>query len=254
MVTLPWFAVAVTLLLSGDGVVAKLRIRLFSSPNYRNFDQCPQRCAGAGPNTGNWSAYSSFNSVSRCEQTMFFDFSLYDPVDDLSHNHNLFACSSFGPDFDMLPATANRITGVEDAVDVQFEMGYWNEGFGLAVSSVRSLIKQMHAYAERGHGATDSPFMMFGRIGQASVGLFIGKGLQNQGLVGGMGTFKDRLQNLNFSTPSLAMQLCGPEYDNTHTFGLMITSNGTFAPIQDALEAWDKSQCLSFRYSSKVSS
>jgi hypothetical protein len=252
-VTLSWFTAAVALWLSADGVMAKPRLRLSSSPNYRNFNQCPQRCADAGPNTGNWSAYPSFKSVSRCEQTMFFDFSLYDPVDDPSRNHNLFACSSFGPDFDKLPATAAKSTGVENPVDVHFEIGYWNEGFGLAVSSVRSLIKQMRAYAERGHGATESPFMMFGRIGQASVGLYIGEGLQNQGLVDGMKMFEDRLQDLNFSTPSLAMQLCGPEYDSTHTFGLMITSNGTFAPIQDALKAWDKSQCLSFEHSSRVS-
>jgi hypothetical protein len=117
---------------------------------------------------------------------MFFDFSLHDPVDDSSRNHNLFACSSFGPDFDKLPATAVKVTGVEDPVNVQFEIGYWNEGFGLAVSSVRSLIKQMRAYAERGYGATKSPFMMFGQIGQASVRLYIGEDLQNQGLVDGM--------------------------------------------------------------------
>jgi hypothetical protein len=253
MVTLPWFTAAVGLLLSADGVMATRRLRLSSSPNYRNFGPCPQRCSDAGPNTGNWSAYPSLKSVRRCEQTIFFDFSFYDPVDDESRHHNLFACSSFGPDFDKLPAAAVKVAAVEEPVEVQFEIGYWDEGFGLAVSSVRSLIKQMRAYTERGHGATESPFMMFGRIGQASVGLYIGEGLQNQRLVDGMRMFENRLQNLNVSTPSLAMQLCGPEYDSTHTFGLMITSNGTFAPIQDAMKAWDKSKCLSFGHSSKVS-
>jgi hypothetical protein len=36
-------------------------------------------------------------------------------------------------------------------------------------------------------------------------------------------------------SPTLAMQLCQPEYDASHIFGVMVTSNGTFSAIQTAL-------------------
>jgi hypothetical protein len=32
------------------------------------------------------------------------------------------------------------------------------------------------------------------------------------------------------------MQLCSPGYDSTHIFGVIVTSNGTFTPIQDAVK------------------
>ncbi|KAF1946458.1 hypothetical protein EJ02DRAFT_450548, partial [Clathrospora elynae] len=59
---------------------------------------------------------------------------------------------------------------------------------------------------------------MFGQSGQATIGLYIGQGLLNQGLsTSAMKLFEDNLDKLNISTPSLAMQLCGPEYDSDHT-------------------------------------
>lgn len=42
------------------------------------------------------------------------------------------------------------------------------------------------------------------------------------------------------------MQLCGPNYDSTHTFSVVVTSNATFTPIQDATRSWSSATCLSF--------
>jgi hypothetical protein len=111
------------------------------------------------------------------------------------------------------------------------------EGFGLATSGLRSLIWQIRKYIDNGHGATDRPFIVYGQSGQATIGLYIGQGLLNQGLSkSALRTFQDSLANLNVSAPSLAIPLCGPGYGSTHTFGVMATSNGTFAPIQNAIK------------------
>jgi hypothetical protein len=49
---------------------------------------------------------------------------------------------------------------------------------------------------------------MLGQSGQATIGLYIGQGLLNQGLsASALKTFEDNLGNLKVSTPSLAMQL-----------------------------------------------
>lgn len=211
---------------------------------------CPERCGLSGSNTGNWSIFPSFTPIRYCQETMFYHFSIYDPVDDLSINHRIQACSSFGPDFEQIPASevvASADVNTPETAIVNFEVGWWEEGFGLPVAGIRSLIKQIRTYIARGHGATDKPFIMFGQSGQATLGLYIGQGLLNQGVGDfALGILQDNLDKLNVSTRQLAMQLCGSDYDSTHVFGVAVMSNGTFSPIQDAIKGWANATCLSF--------
>ncbi|KXH62440.1 glycosylhydrolase family 18-6 [Colletotrichum nymphaeae SA-01] len=253
---LPWLTaglMAVGFLAEGASARSRTGLRLPSSPTYSSSEICPERCSVSGPNIGNWSVYPDFKQMQKCKQTMFYRFSLYDPVDDKAANHRIHACSSYGPDFSKLPASTARIPS-SDSVDVDFEIGWWQEGFGQATAGLRSLIKQMRNYVDHGHGETDGPLIMFGQSGQATVGLYIGQGLLNQGIgESALKNLHDTLPTLNVSTPSLAMQLCEPGYDSTHIFGLMLLSNGSFSPIQDALKTWDNATCLSFEDSISVS-
>ncbi|TPX08096.1 uncharacterized protein E0L32_010163 [Thyridium curvatum] len=255
MLVLLWPKLAlgiIGLFLSADGASAQSGFRLASSPAYRDVEVCPNRCFVSGPSTGNWSVHPDFKQIKKCKQSMFYDFSLYDPVDDEESTHRIHACSSFGPDFSVLPATKSQ-TEVLGSVNVDFEMGWWNEGFGLAASGIRSLMKQLRTYLEQGYGTTDRPFIMFAQSGQATVGLYIGQGLLYHGLASSaLKTFQNRLVSFNTSTPSLAMQLCGPRYDSSHVFGIMATSNGSFSAIQDAIKGWNNASCLSFSESDRL--
>ncbi|KAI7774988.1 Killer toxin subunits alpha/beta [Diaporthe eres] len=212
-------------------------------------DVCPGRCVDAGPDSGNWSVYPNFNIIKRCQQTMFYGFSLYDPVDDPHSTHRIAACSSYGTDFDNMESepVATRLLDAASPVDVDFELGWWHEDFGLAKAAIRSLVAQTREYIDNGHGASDRPFSLYGRSGQATIGVYIGQGLLNQGLsASAPQTFEDNFDALNVTTPSLAMQLCGPGYDSTHIFGVVVTSNATFAPTQNAIRSWANATCLSF--------
>ncbi|KAE8152020.1 chitinase [Aspergillus avenaceus] len=251
-----WFVLALVPvggLLSAGVAATTPGYRHSFSPSYRNSDVCPERCSVSGPVTGNWSVYPNFGQIKRCEQTMFYDFSLYDQVDDQANNHRIYACSSFGPDFsNMLPSSA-RIASAK-SMEVEFEVGWQGEGFGLATSDIRSLVKQMRTYINHGYGATDRPFIFYGKSGQATIGLYIGKGLLNQGLSeSALKLFQDNLENLNVSTPSLAMQLCSPHFDSNHIFGVITTSNGTFSHIQNAITSWANATCLTFSKAMKFS-
>ncbi|KAI9040038.1 uncharacterized protein KD926_008601 [Aspergillus affinis] len=254
MVAIPWLTLAlgaISVLLCFDGVVATPGYRHSASPSYRNADICPERCSVSGSNIGNWSVYPSLNKIRKCKETLFYDFSLYDNVDDQASNHRIQACSSFGPDFSNLPSSSARIASGEP-LNVEFEIGWWHPGMGLEASDIRSLVKQMRTYADHGHGATDRPFIIYGQSGQATIGLYIGQGLLNQGISqSALKIFQDNLENLDVSTPSLAMQLCEPRYDSTHIFGIMASSNGKFASIQDAVRSWANATCLSFSGSTK---
>jgi hypothetical protein len=196
--------------------------------------------------------YPSLERFRGCQQTIFYAFSLYDPVDEPGPNHRILACSSFGPDFSKAPVSTMDVAPAE-RVDAQFEIGWWQEGFGLAAPGHRSLIKQLRQYLDGGHGVTDRPFTLFGQSGQATIGVYIGQGLLNQGLSGSaLAQLHDKLGNLDVSTPSLAMQLCGLDYDSTHNFGVAMASNGTFGSIQDAVRTWANATCLSFSGSTKL--
>lgn len=212
-------------------------------------DVCPGRCVDAGPDTGNWSVYPNFNIIKRCPQTMFYGLSIYDDVDDPHSNHRIAACSSYGTDFDNMESepVAARLLDAASPVDVDFELGWWHEDFGLAKAAIRSLVAQTREYIDNGHGASDRPFTLYGRSGQATIGVYIGQGLLNQGLsASALQTFEGNFDGLNVTTPSLAMQLCGAGYDSTHIFGVVVASNAAFAPIQNALRSWSNATCLSF--------
>ncbi|KAM7214753.1 hypothetical protein V8F06_009825 [Rhypophila decipiens] len=212
-------------------------------------DFCPEQCAVAGPNTTNWPVYPNLKTIRFCPQTMFLDFSLQDTVDDPDATHRIQACSSFGSDFyNMAPASQKTVApATSESVDVQFELGWWEEAFGLAKPAIRSLVGQIREYIDGGHGRTDRPFIFYGRSAQASVGVYIGQGLLNQALsASAFQIFQDNFDAVNATTPSLAMQLCDPSYDSTHIFGIAVSSNGTFSSIQNAIQSWADATCLSF--------
>ncbi|KAG5655689.1 hypothetical protein KAF25_009188, partial [Fusarium avenaceum] len=233
--------------LAGSGVI------IGASPYHANVDACPERCSVSGSNPGNWSVYPELKKLRYCQETVFYAFSVYDPVDDSLAGHRIHACTSFGSDFSqLLNSTVMRETSSADA---SYEIGWWDEGFGLASSGIRSLTKQARRYLTHGHGAADKPTIMFAQSGQATIGLYVGQSLQSQ-VIGSavLKTFEDNLSTLNTTAPSLAMQLCGPDLDATHSFGLIVASNGTFSSLQGAIQTWANGTCLSFSQSINMTS
>lgn len=216
-------------------------------------DFCPSRCSDAGPDTDKWSVYPNFNLIKRCKETVFYRFNLYDSVEDRDSSHRIAACTSFGSDFgnmEATPATAGISSRAEVAgpTQVKFELGWFEEGFGLAVAGITALVKQMREYVDKGYAdTTDRPFILYGRAGQASIGVYIGQGLLRQGLgESALRIFEDNFNKLNVTSPSLAMQLCDDKSISTHIFGVVVTSNATFASIQNAIRSWADTKCLSF--------
>ncbi|KAF4439699.1 glycosylhydrolase family 18-6 [Fusarium austroafricanum] len=245
--------VAALLLTSVTLAAAMAGNRLGASPYYLNYGACPERCSISGPEPGNWSVYSDLVQLRNCQETMFYAFSLFDPIDDDSTTHRIHACTSFGPDFSLLPNSTTLQASASSPVNANYEIGWWKEGFGLASSGIRSLTKQARHYLTHGHGATDGPTIMFAQFGEATIGLYAGQGLESRILgSSALKIFEDNLTNLNVTAPALAMQLCGPDSGSEHSFGLMVTSNATFGPIQNAVQTWANGTCLSFSQSTNM--
>ncbi|KAF4986556.1 hypothetical protein FGRMN_10784 [Fusarium graminum] len=227
--------------------------RLGASPYYLNSGACPERCSISGPEPGNWSVYSDLGQLRSCQETIFYAFSLYDPVDDDWTGHRIHACTSFGPDFAQLPSLTIAQSSSTSPISTSYEIGWWDEGFGMATSGIRSITRQARQFLTNGHGKTDGPTIMFARFGQATIGLYVGRSVDDR-VIGSsaLQIFEDNLTNLNITAPSLAMQLCGPDSGSAHSFGLMVTSNGTFGSLQNAVQSWANGTCLSFPRSTNM--
>lgn len=239
---------AIALLWVVDFVSAQVGFRQPAGPGYAERNACPTRCSIAGPNPSNWSVYHNFDQFHACEQSRFYDFSLYDKVDDANAFHRIYACSSYGPDWTNLPKAKTDVATIQSVgKNTTYELGWWSDGGKLDESGISSLATQLREYLANGYAPTDRMVTLFAQSGQTAVGLYIGRGLQNEGV----GTFAlealdTKLLHLKLSASSMAMQLCRPGSDSDQVFGFMATTNGTFGPIQNALKTWANADCLSF--------
>lgn len=240
----------VALLLTPTFVSAQAEIRQAASPSYRGIDPCPQRCSVTGPNPANWSVYHNFDQLNACQQTLFYEFSLYDRVDDPNSLHRIYACSSYGQDWNSVPKSTKNVLAA-DTMNATYEIG-WSSGGMLAAAGIHNVATQMRDYLSNGFAATNKTVLLFGQFGGASVGLYIGKSLQNEATSSfALQALDANLKTVNSS--SVSMQHCELGYDSDHIFGFMATSDGAFKPIQDALKLWANAQCLSFNQTIPVS-
>ena len=254
----PWVKAALGaaygLLLIADGVSGSRGNRFGGSPGYRNFDRCPKRCADAGTDPTKWTYYHSQDQFKSCPLTVFQAFSIYDDVDDSFKHHGIYACSSYGPDFKNLPTVNSLALSTAESINATFELGWYDDGYRTAASEIRSAVKQLRQYLEGGYGSTKAPQVLYVRSGRASVGVYIGQGLQNEAFSAtALKSLEDNLRSFNASSQAVAMQFCQPDYTSEHIFGLFATSNSSFAPIQQALQTWSNSTCLSFPNSQSFS-
>ncbi|GCB21695.1 killer toxin subunits alpha/beta [Aspergillus awamori] len=229
-------------------------IRLPASPGYQGKSvACPARCAASGPNPANWTLYHNLDQFASCKESLFYSFSFVDPVDDSNNLHRIYTCTSFGPDWANMPTNTSSLVlqskGVPAPVNGTYQIGSWPSAQGSPVSSsLATLTKQFRQYLSNGFGAGDRPTILFASYGSTSVGLYVGQGLQNQGIGNiALAYLEGFMTKPNASlSASVAMQFCQPGQTSHHVFGMMATGNGTFAAIQDALASWSRAECLTF--------
>ncbi|KAI0182679.1 chitinase [Xylaria flabelliformis] len=230
-------------------------------PSFRGIDDCPSSCVQAGPSPGNWSLYHSLDQLSNCPETLFFDVSLLDPVDDSASLHRLYTCSVGGGDWTYRPNPSPVVPAVQ--TNKTYELGWWTYDPSLIssakgqanVAGIVALSREMRRYLTNGHATVDRPEILFARIGNVVMGLYIGRALQNQGTGGAALGALERSLSSKFGNPTamagvssadgIAMQLCSPDSDGDHIFGVVVTTNGTFATIQNSLSSLSKAGCLS---------
>lgn len=229
---------------SSSALAVTAPIRLPAAPGYQGRSSAyPARCATSGPNPGNWSLYHNLDQFSSCQESLFYFFSFLDPVDDADTAHHIYACISFGPDWANLPTNQTSLDvqaqpsgGASSIINGTYELGYWPSSLssGTAIStSLATLTRQFRQYLSNGFGTTTQPTVLFASYGPASVGLYVGKGLQNKGISdNALANLEHSLTNASFAAAStIAMQFCERGQNSDHIFGLIATGNATFSVV-----------------------
>ncbi|KAH8882896.1 glycoside hydrolase, partial [Thozetella sp. PMI_491] len=216
------------------------------NPSYNGKDPCPSHCLDAGPAVGNWSVYHNLEQFQRCTQNLFLDFSLYDLVDDPNTLHRLRACTVWGTDWNTL-APPSQPPVPATVLNVTYQLGWWSSASASVTGTAGdaySLVKEMGLYLSNGYGPRNNSAVMFGLSGDATIGLYLGSALQNEGA----GDFISRTVTSAISRKGVAdgvmVQLCGGGRDADHVFGLVAAVNRTFESIQTAVQAWSNAMCL----------
>jgi LysM repeat protein len=225
------------------------RDRISASPEYRSQHACPARCSDSGPSSTNWQAYRAIDRFSACDEAIFYDFALSDRVDNLETKHRIFACSSYGSDWSNLPAdpSGKAPTPWSSSENATYQIGSWPGAIGLSVGVYSStIISQIRSYLSNGFAPVKGPTIIMASIGRASVGVWIGEGLQNQGIGEfALKTLENALSTPEFSDKAqVAMQYCLPKQSSDHIFGYIATGDGTFGVVQDTLQQWADAKCL----------
>ncbi|EGX87986.1 Glycoside hydrolase [Cordyceps militaris CM01] len=230
--------------------------RQTSSPGYAGREvACPARCSVSGPHSGNWSLYHNFDQFQSCKETLFYQFALYDAVDDSASHHRIYACSSYGPDWENLPDSPGvyALPPVSD-VKATYEVGWNSTQTSQTASDLRSLLSQTRQYLSSGYAFNNArAAFLYGQSGKTVFGLRIGKSLHGAG-VGSLALkmLQEQLDDGDITASTVAIQLCGSTYDSDHTFGLVATTQGEFSGIQETLKSWENGQCAQFNNSKRI--
>jgi LysM repeat protein len=111
-----------------------------------------------------------------------------------------------------------------------------------------TIISQIRSYINNGFAPVEGPTILIASIGRATVGLYIGQGLQNQGISDfALQALENALSAKEYSNiAQVAMQYCLPQQSSDHIFGYIATGNATFGVVQETLRQWSDAKCLTF--------
>ncbi|KAI0968044.1 hypothetical protein F4678DRAFT_482748 [Xylaria arbuscula] len=232
------------------------------SPYYRGAVACPISCSQAGPSPSNWPLYHNIDQLNGCDETLFYDFSLHDPVDEPSSLHHLYTCTVGGGDWTHSTNRGALVLALQTSGT--YEIGWWSSASVPEAQSVhvkhdtagvRAVSRQIREYLTNGHAPAGRPALLFAQMGKAMLGIYVGKALQKEGTgETALKAFEKVLSSksgnpLAISGASagggVAMQFCDSGSDADHIFGVVATTNGTFAAVQSALTSLSHARCLS---------
>ncbi|KAL4812148.1 hypothetical protein BDW67DRAFT_188972 [Aspergillus spinulosporus] len=203
-------------------VSAQAGSRQPAAPGYHGMNTiCPSPCFKTGSHPLCWSVYSSVDRTSACKQAVLYSFSLYDDVDDKDSNHRIYACTTYGHNWD--DETKAEAAAARPAENVSVTYGFgWTTSETGTEADYSWLMEQMREYV-------------------------IGQGLRAPDVANtALKTLDSNTADFDGKRDALAIQLCGHGYDPDHVLGFIALNHGTMGDIQRVFRSWCDAKCLDF--------
>ncbi|KAH2847088.1 hypothetical protein KXW08_003740 [Aspergillus fumigatus] len=220
---------------------------------YPPHSSCPVACSKAGLNPSNWTFIHDSHSLRLCNATSLFDINIYTPVEGPKARISLRACGAAA--LDANSATPQTLTAgsaslsscdvssqsIKTTRDVQFLQWAGDKTRDFSANAV-SAATELSRLLQEGDNCEQGIFLSQSK--DVIVGVYIGSDIQRASAV-------DILQNFGNSAPSgpvkasqLAAQACENGNKTAQTLGVFADATGNLASVLNALQVWDKGQCL----------
>ncbi|KAI7973519.1 hypothetical protein EIK77_004125 [Talaromyces pinophilus] len=206
-----------------------------------NLFKCPVSCADAGTDSSGWTVFHDLNRLALCNQSMLVDFAIHNPLDDPNTHITLYTCSSAAAGKGKLCTIPEENT-IKANQTVQLA---WSESTsaGDKTNGVAA-VQQLQSYVKADDSCGED--IIFAYSQDAVVGLYAGAGITSQNLTN---SFLEQFSSYIQSNPvpgSLIAQMCGSDQNTSsnYTLGVALSSNGDWKSVQEAVQTWSKSSCV----------
>lgn len=209
---------------------------------------CPKQCRTTGSKQANWDLYQGINQLAACPQTLFYSFSLFDPVDKLDIKHRIYSCTNYGSDWHdvanttppMTQAMANNIT-----FDIMLSSSEKVSQGVISGPDARSVLRQMSQYfagadIENQHLGTS----IYASVNNTSVGIYVGSGFDSRSLSEAINVMGNYIMASNTSSTTAIMQSCKEKDFASHSFGIVVNGDGSFNSIQEGFKLLNDGKCM----------
>ncbi|KAL4733440.1 glycoside hydrolase superfamily [Aspergillus similis] len=222
----------------------------FTSPvSHAARSRCPVSCSESGLNSTAWSVYHRVERLDLCESPMLLDFNLFNKLDDPRAHLSIAACTA---DFSLSSSAKRESTTdascLSDAVSRSTVTSYVQLASSGTTSStkttdVTNLLEQLQ-YAFTVSESTCKEKIHIGYTDKAAIGVYLGSALSSQGVISPV---LDKLATQVQTDGSIAqetiVQLCD-DSSARYLLGVYVSANADLPSVQQALQTWRNSSCI----------
>lgn len=224
-------------------LAGKYTSRLSNSTRSR----CPQSCSSAGTDPSKWFIYHSINRLDLCNSVMLLDFAIFNPLADLNTRASISACTA---DLEPVEATTATITGKCQAdsinqteVTASLQLGSSGSSSTNSVADAVAALEQLLASSALSEASCNET-IKFAYSGNVAIGLYVGKGLTNQGVITSvLEQLSTKLQSDGSVPETLVAQLCD-DRSARYSIGIFASTNSDLSLAQLSVQTWKNSSCI----------
>ncbi|KLU90375.1 hypothetical protein MAPG_09337 [Magnaporthiopsis poae ATCC 64411] len=236
---------------------------------YAVLHPCPAACTGP---SSNWTVYSDYGRFKHCDEPVLLTFSLSNPVQDDGSPTKINTCTLGNADtmvnslfngtnagLDPPQSAAQKEKrqkldgGACEAANARSAVTETKVSLGLVASgaepetgdkrnkAVEKALQELQAHFDEGASPCEET-AMFAYYRGVVAGVYVGPSFGRNTVASVAKPLLERV--ISGSAATVAAQLCGPDRNANHVFGLVVDTTGNVTAVQQAVRGWNSATCL----------